>query len=59
MTSAIYALSDRFIERSAALNPGMATRLGIAGHDHEMKDFSPVGHDARDNDVRNTLALLV
>ncbi|MEO8362762.1 MAG: DUF885 family protein, partial [Ilumatobacteraceae bacterium] len=58
MTSAIYALSDRFIERSAALNPGMATRLGIAGHDHEMKDFSPVGHDARDNDVRNTLAEL-
>lgn len=56
--SAVYALSDRFIEQLAALDPGMATALGIAGHDHEMTDFSPAGHDARAQVVRNTLAEL-
>lgn len=58
MTSAIYTLSDRFIEQLAALDPGMATALGIPGHDHEMTDFSPAGHDARGQVVRNTLAEL-
>ena len=58
MTSAVYALSDRFIEQLAALDPGMATALGIAGHDHEMTDFSPAGHEARGQVVRNTLAEL-
>lgn len=57
-TSAVYALSDRFIEQLAALDPGMATALGIAGHDHEMTDFSPAGHDARGQVVRNTLTEL-
>jgi len=32
--------------------------MGIAGHDHEMTDFSPAGHDARANNDRQTLALL-
>ncbi|MEO8163639.1 MAG: DUF885 domain-containing protein, partial [Ilumatobacteraceae bacterium] len=62
MTSAkpspVYSLSDRFIEQLAALDPGMATALGIAGHDHEMTDFSPTGHDARGQVVRNTLTEL-
>lgn len=57
-TSAVYALSDRFIEQLAALDPGMATALGIPGHDHEMTDFSPAGHDARGQVVRDTLAEL-
>lgn len=56
--SAVYALSDRFIEQLAALDPGMATALGIAGHDHEMTDFSPAGHLARGQVVRDTLAEL-
>lgn len=56
--SAVYALSDRFIEQLAALDPGMATALGIPGHDHEMTDFSPTGHDARGQVVRKTLAEL-
>ncbi len=54
--SAVYALSDRYIEELAALDPGMATALGIAGHDHEMTDFSPAGHAARANVTRKTLA---
>ncbi|MEK7295640.1 MAG: DUF885 domain-containing protein, partial [Actinomycetota bacterium] len=57
-TSAVYALSDRFIEQLAALDPGMATALGIPGHDHEMTDFSPAGHDARGQVVRDTLTEL-
>ncbi len=54
--SAVYALSDRYIEELAALDPGMATALGIAGHDHEMTDFSPAGHAARASVTRKTLA---
>lgn len=54
MTSPIYALSDSYIDRLAVLDPGAATYMGIPGHDHEMTDFSPEGHDARaalDHDV--------
>ncbi len=47
MTSPVYRLSDHYIERSAALDPGAATYLGIAGYDDKMTDFSPTGHDAR------------
>lgn len=47
MTSPVYRLSDQYIERSAALDPGAATYLGIAGYDDKMTDFSPAGHDAR------------
>ena len=58
MTSAVYRLSDDYIERSAALDPGTATYLGIAGHDHEMTDFSPAGHASRAELDRSTLAAL-
>jgi len=54
--SAVYALSSRYIEELAALDPGMATALGIAGHDHEMTDFSPAGHLARASVTRKTLS---
>ena len=56
--SAVYALSDRYIEELAALDPGMATALGIAGHDHKMTDFSPAGHLARASVTRKTLVEL-
>ena len=55
MASDIFALSDRFIDSLAALDPGMATYLGIPGHDDEMTDFSPAGHAAREQLVRGTL----
>lgn len=55
MSSAVYQLSDRYIEQQAALDPGTATYLGIAGHDHEMTDFSPAGHEARAELDRATL----
>ena len=45
--SPVYQLSDQYIEQLAESDPGLATALGIAGHDHEMTDFSPRGHDQR------------
>lgn len=58
MTSAVYKLSDQYIEKQAALDPGTATYLGIPGHDHEMTDFSPAGHEARAQLDRDTLSAL-
>ena len=58
MTSPVYSLSDDYINSVAQLDPAAATYMGIAGHDHEMTDFSPAGHDARANNDRQTLAKL-
>ena len=58
MTSPVYSLSDNYINKVAELDPAAATYMGIAGHDHEMTDFSPAGHDARANNDRQTLAQL-
>ena len=58
MTSPVYSLSDGYINTVAELDPAAATYMGIAGHDHEMTDFSPAGHDARANNDRQTLAKL-
>jgi uncharacterized protein (DUF885 family) len=58
MTSPVFALSDTYIEKDAALDPGTATYLGIPGYDHLMTDFSPAGHAAREELSRSTLAQL-
>ncbi|MGA0862538.1 MAG: DUF885 domain-containing protein [Ilumatobacteraceae bacterium] len=58
MASPVFALSDRHIDEVAALDPGAATYLGIAGHDHEMTDYSPAGHAAREAHARKVLAEL-
>jgi uncharacterized protein (DUF885 family) len=36
-------ISDRFVERFAALDPVVATFEGIPGHDAELTDYSPDG----------------
>ncbi|MFM7899890.1 MAG: DUF885 family protein, partial [Actinomycetota bacterium] len=58
MSSPVFELSDAFIERLAALDPGYATALGIPGSDHLMTDFSPAGNEARETLTRSTLAKL-
>ena len=58
MASPVFELSDSYIERLAALDPGYATALGIPGSDHLMTDFSPAGHEARETLNRATLAKL-
>ena len=54
----IFALSDRFVAESAALDPYSATRWGIPGFDHLATDYSPAGCAARADHVRRTLAEL-
>jgi len=58
MSSPVFELSDAYIERLAALDPGYATALGIPGSDHLMTDFSPAGHEARETLNRSTMAKL-
>ena len=58
MTSPVYQLSDDYIERLAALDPGSATYMGIKGFDDKMTDFSPAGHAARAELDSSTLTSL-
>ena len=53
--SEIFALSDRYIVDSAALDPMLASFWGIPGHDDEMTDYSPEGWAARLELQRTTL----
>jgi uncharacterized protein (DUF885 family) len=43
MNAPVHELSDRYVERSAALDPVGATFEGIPGHDDELTDYSPDG----------------
>jgi uncharacterized protein (DUF885 family) len=54
----IYEIADDYVERYAALDPVSATGEGIAGHDHELTDYSPAGTAARVALARETLAAL-
>jgi uncharacterized protein (DUF885 family) len=56
--STVSDIADEYVERSAALDPAMATAAGIAGYDAELTDWSPVGIDARADLERQTLAAL-
>jgi uncharacterized protein (DUF885 family) len=56
--SEIYDLSDRYVDRFAALDPVAATLEGLAGHDDEMTDFSPDGFEERNEHNRATLRAL-
>lgn len=51
----IDAVADAYVTTLAALNPFEATELGIPGHDHEVTDLSPAGHEARADAARATL----
>jgi uncharacterized protein (DUF885 family) len=50
------AIADRYVEEFARLHPVMATMVGVAGHDAEMTDYSPLGFEARAELLRSTLA---
>ncbi len=52
----IDAISDRYVEDAAALEPLMATYLGIEGHDDKLPDLSPDGFAAREQLNRDALA---
>jgi uncharacterized protein (DUF885 family) len=54
----IDAIADSYVTTLAALDPMDATALGIPGHDHEVTDLSPAGHEARTDAARATLRAL-
>ena len=56
--SRVYEIADEYVERFAALHPNQATAMGVPGHDDELTDFSPAGHEARVALGRGTLAAL-
>jgi uncharacterized protein (DUF885 family) len=56
--SEVYEIADEYVLAYAALDPISATDAGIAGHDHEVTDYSPDASDARDQLDRTTLAAL-
>ncbi|NUR98795.1 MAG: DUF885 family protein, partial [Kribbellaceae bacterium] len=54
--SAIDQLAEQHLEQDLVLDPIGATEMGIAGHDHELPDFTPAGFEARIDLVRRSLA---
>ena len=56
--SVVFEIADRYVERVAALSPVAATALGVAGHDHEMTDYSPEGAAASAELDRHTISEL-
>ncbi|HWJ84423.1 MAG TPA: DUF885 domain-containing protein, partial [Cellulomonas sp.] len=56
--TAIDQVAEDHITIYAGLDPLQATTMGIAGHDHEMTDLSPAGHEARTEAARATLSQL-
>ena len=52
------AVAGDYVERAAALDPCLATRAGIAGHDDQLPDLSYDGFARRAGLARSTLAAL-
>ncbi len=52
------ALAEQHLAAQAALDPFMATGIGLAGYDTEVPDLSPEGHSRRDDLAAATLAAL-
>ena len=51
----VHAISDKYVDEYAALDPLTATFQGISGHDEDMPDLTPDGHDARRELAGNAL----
>jgi uncharacterized protein (DUF885 family) len=58
VSSEVYDIADRYVEQIAALDPCTATGAGIAGHDHEMTDYSPAAIATRVQLSRDTIGML-
>ena len=55
MSTPIFALCDEFVQRECELDPVSATYLGVAGEFAAGTDYSPDGHEARAELIRQTL----
>jgi uncharacterized protein (DUF885 family) len=54
----IDSIAEDYVERAAALDPALATYVGIAGHDRELPDLSVDGFAERAELDRSILAAL-
>jgi uncharacterized protein (DUF885 family) len=54
----VFRLADRYIDEMAALDPILATGIGVMGYDDRLTDFSPEGIEARAALARETLVEL-
>ncbi|MDI2030983.1 DUF885 domain-containing protein [Saccharopolyspora sp. TS4A08] len=52
----VHAISDRFVDELAALDPIASTYLGVPGGEEELTDYSPDGHRARAELAARSLA---
>ena len=51
-------LADNFVDQQIALDPFLATELGVPGHDTEVTDYSPATVQARVDAARSLLAAI-
>lgn len=58
MTRQVDAIADSYVTECAERYPELATRLGVPGHDHQWRDYSPGGLTAELDHLRSTLAAL-
>ncbi|PJI94567.1 DUF885 domain-containing protein [Luteimicrobium subarcticum] len=56
--SSVDAVADSYVDTLARLDPLFATEAGIPGHDHELPDLSPAGHEAYAAAAREVLRAL-
>jgi uncharacterized protein (DUF885 family) len=52
-------VAEQFVVDAAAADPVMATYAGIAGHDHELPDYTPDGYAGREDLLRRARAAMV
>ncbi|TDD09213.1 DUF885 domain-containing protein [Saccharopolyspora terrae] len=52
----VHAISDRFVDELAALDPIASTYLGLPGGEEQLTDYSPDGHRARAELAARSLA---
>src|SRR4051812_35234252 len=51
-------IAERYVVDLAAADPVLATYAGIAGHDHELPDYTPDGYAARTELLRGARAAM-
>ena len=44
--SRIFDIADGYVDEIAALDPNLATAIGVPGHERELTDYSPAGFEA-------------
>jgi len=57
-TTDVDRIANDYLDQLVELSPIAATELGIAGHDEDLDDFSPSGHEAMATLNRKTLDAL-